>query len=144
MAVTSTTYYLREQTLALGVDDPETSDVSNWVDWAPINGKAYWRGGRFINDRAGALAMEDSTKIIELYPRYPLGYLGRGRVYLSQERYEEAIEDFHCVISLSPLFSQAFLFRGLAFIENRSYKQRDFRFRHVFDNGLERFQGALL
>ncbi len=56
----------------------------------------------------------DYEKICSLQPGNTLGYMGKGRNALEQERYKEAIEFFSYCINLDPSFSQAYAFRAEA------------------------------
>ena len=46
-------------------------------------------------------AIEESTNIIESYPKYPNGYTIRGDTYFSMQEYKQALDDYKKALSLS-------------------------------------------
>jgi tetratricopeptide (TPR) repeat protein len=68
-----------------------------------------------LQDRDGPLA--DSTRAVELAPKYAAAWVNRGVTYARQGKPDEAVADFSRAIDLDPKYAAAWLNRGVAYAE---------------------------
>jgi Flp pilus assembly protein TadD len=66
-------------------------------------------------------AVQDFTKYIELKPRDPAGYIGRGDSRNFNQEHAAALEDYNVAVKLAPSSSAAYLGRGLAYVGLQKY-----------------------
>ncbi|MDQ7780182.1 MAG: DUF1570 domain-containing protein, partial [Planctomycetota bacterium] len=89
-------------------------------------GGFYWKGCvcGMLGKRADALDM--FTKVIELEPHKPDGYIARSNVHIGMFAYAKASEDILCAIEKSPDCADAYAMRGmLTFFTTRSTEALD-------------------
>ena len=94
----------------------ETSALNDWT----LSLKANSKDVNTLSDRAEyyyqkdmfAESDADYDRICQIDPGNTLGYMGKGRNALENEKYQEATDLFSYCIRLNPSFSQAYAFRA--------------------------------
>lgn len=81
----------------------------------PASGITYYSKVR--PDRAIA----DNTKVIRVYPRYPLAYYTRATAYAAKGRHDKAIADFSKAIELDPKYVEAYSNRAVSYFLRQDY-----------------------
>ncbi|EPS61337.1 serine/threonine-protein phosphatase 5, partial [Genlisea aurea] len=68
------------------------------------NNAVYWANRAFAHTKLEAYgsAIQDSTKAIEIDPKYSKGYYRRGAAYLAMGKFKDALKDFQQVKRLCP------------------------------------------
>ena len=73
------------------------------------------RGIAYINLNQHDRAIQDFNKVLQVSPKYDLGYYVRGFAYATLKNYELSFADFNKAISLNPKFGMAYVNRGVVY-----------------------------
>lgn len=91
------------------------------------------------------MAIETSSKAIELDPKNAEMYLDRASAYLRHRKeYSKAIKDYNKVIELKPDIAEAYSARGVVYYKLGNYQQAIADFKIAARLGYKLAQDALL
>jgi tetratricopeptide (TPR) repeat protein len=75
------------------------------------------RGRAYLKMGQSSLAVKDFTRVVEIDPASPVGYLKRGEVRVASGKYTEAAADFSKVVALNPEDGKTYAKRGRAWMK---------------------------
>ncbi|GAG99317.1 unnamed protein product, partial [marine sediment metagenome] len=93
--------------LALFISACATPKVENNAEFYYNRGLAYGLKGQRDKE------ISDSTKAIEINPRYAMAYTNRGNAYYKKGHYDQVISDYTKAIEINPSYALAYNNRGI-------------------------------
>jgi len=99
---------------------------------------ALQNGDKFSQSNQYDQAIEAYTKAIEIAPKKPYGYCGRGTVYSIQKKYEQALKDLNMAITIDPENADAYAQRSVVYTckgaRTKAMKDFDLFFKYAKPN----------
>ena len=90
----------------------------------PSNPRLHLELGKYLNHQQQYTeAIEELTKTLNLYPRYPYAFALRGNAYRNKLHYEAALPDFERALKLEPKYT--WVLYELARLHNDHHKHRE-------------------
>ena len=87
----------------------------------PLTSEHFMRGNNYLEEDNYEQAIEEFSKVIDMYPDFDLAYSARGDAYHMKGEYDKAIADHNKVIDLNPNSASGYMGRGGAYLGKKDF-----------------------